>query len=889
MKKLFLFSLFIFNSLLSQIDFGQRFILALPNSESKAYLKSWLQKTRPAGVMLQTFHFKDCNKTKQLVTFLQEEAKSLGMPELFVSVDWEGGIVSRPNEAGGFVSVPSPKNLAFAGRTYCFLAGKLIGQQLRSVGININFAPSLDLFDIENFVLGSRTFSSNSYNTFKFAQAFANGLKSEGIIPVFKHFPGLGLGNADTHLDKVNIRFTKKQFANHVYPFVKTLKKEQNPFVMVGHAKYPSIFGNKPATLSEKVSKWIKKRNKNVFLVTDDFAMKAVRGKKSLDDIVLNSLDANFDLIIFSAKPGEDVKLISDLGKRIDDLEDVALQKIKFGIKRIKNFKKDNLNSFNKTLKINIFSDLLYKKSLGKILAQKSIKEFYSSINLKNKDNILISVDLPKIRPNEKWFVNNNSSCLKQKLEKSGVKLDEFIFNPKDYKSVKDIRAKIQNNSFKGQNLIVQTFFYGTGDHNKYQKRLLEDLKDIQNNLIVISLGHPYEENILPEAKIFNLGSFSKPMLKEVTKRLVKNKVPNKDFSVKRLLSKLKNKKFGLLCHNASRVKIGNKEIFMPDFLFNFSKKQNNNTELVSLFSPEHGLNGTEGATVNISSEKTSKWECPVYSLHGKYKKPTKDMLKGLDLLVIDLHEVGIRPFTYLSSLDLALQSAKENDLSVLVIDHVNPVYFWNEQGPVLKEGFKSFVGRVNVPFIHGKTIGSIAKDINKDIGANLTVLPSFPKKLTKKFLRYNDFVAPSPNLATLESVYSYPVTVFVEGTNYSEGRGTNYPFQQIGAPWVDGKKLASILNSKKLPGVYFESVSFKPVSLVGKSVDPKHKNKKCYGVFLHFYDLKNAKPMNTAQAILKTLFEFYPKKLKLVKYSGKYFLDNLVGNDSWRKGLIAN
>ena len=882
MKKLFLFIVFIFNSLFSQIDFGQRFILALPNSESKAYLKTWLQKTRPAGVMLQTFHLKNRNKTKELVTFLQDEAKVLGIPELFISVDWEGGIVSRPNESAGFASVPSPKNLALAGRTYCFLAGKLIGQQLRSVGVNMNFAPSLDLFDTENFVLGSRTFSSNPYITFKFAQAFANGLKSEQIIPVFKHFPGLGLGNADTHLNKVNISFNKKQFSNHVYPFVKILKKEQNPFVMVGHAKYPSAFGSKPATLSKKVVRWTKKRNKNVFLVTDDFAMKAVRGKKGLDDIVLDSLVANFDLIIFSAKPGEDVKLICDLQQRANELIDAELQQIEFGIKRIKKFKKDSLSVSNSPF-------LLQEKKMAKILAQKSVKEFFININLKDKDNILISVDLPKIRPNEKWFVSDNSSCLKLSLKKLGVRLNEFIFNPKDSKSIKDIRMQIKNNSFKDKNLIVQTFFYGTGIHNKLQKRLLKDLKETQNNLFIISLGHPYEKNILPNAKIFNLGSFSKPMLKEVAKRLVKNKVPNKDFSIKRLLTKLKNKKFGLLCHNASRVNIRNKEIFMPDLLLSFSKKQNNNTELHALFSPEHGLQGTAGAAVNIYSENMSKWGCPVYSLHGKHKKPTKEMLKDLDLLVIDLHEVGIRAFTYLSSLDLALQSAKENDLPILVIDHVNPIYFWKVQGPELKDGFKSFVGRVDVPFIHGKTIGTIAKHINKKIGAELTVLPALPKKFIKKFLRYNDFVAPSPNLVTLESVYSYPVTVFTEGTNYSEGRGTNYPFQQIGAPWVDGVKLANILNSKKLPGIYFESVSFKPISLVGKSVYPKHKNKRCEGVFLHFYDLKNAKPMDTAQVVLNTLFKEYPKDSEFIKFAGKYFLDHLVGNDSWRNELITN
>ncbi|MBD3273301.1 DUF1343 domain-containing protein [Candidatus Dependentiae bacterium] len=876
MKKLFLITLFIFNSVFSQIDFGQKFIFALPNSDSKIYLKNWLQKTRPAGVMLQSFHLKNKDQVKDLINFLQLEAKKIGLPKLFVSIDWEGGIISRPNESNGFVSVPSPKNLACAGRTYCFLAGKLIGQQLRSIGINMNFAPCLDLFDSDNIVLGSRTFSSNPYNIFKFAQAFANGLKSENIIPVFKHFPGLGLSNLDTHKDKVNIHFNKKQFGNHLYPFIKILKREYNPFIMVGHARYPSLFGNKPASISKKTTRWIKKRNNNCFLITDDFAMNAVHIKKNLSDIALDSFCAGFDLIIFSAKNGQDIKLIQDLKENLDQLNNAQLETIKLGIERIKNFKNQNLINFKNGF-------ILKEQKIAKFLASKSIKEFYRDIDF-DKENLLISVDLPKLRTNEKWFIKNNNSYLKLNLEEKGVKLSEFVFDPNSSDSVNKILSTIKNNLDK--NIILQTFFYGTGLHNKLQERLLKSFKDIQKNLFIISLGHPYEQNILPNAKIFNLGSFSEPMINEVAKRLLKNRVPLKDFSLKKLLHKLNNKKIGLLCHNASRINIKNREIFLPDFLLNFAKKQKNNTKLCALFSPEHGLQGEAGAYVHIESKKNSKWNCPVYSLHGKHKKPTKEMLRDLDLLVIDLHEVGVRVFTYLTTLLYCMEAAKEVNLPVLIIDHVNPIYFWQTKGPELKDGFKSLVGRVEVPFIHGKTIGEIARYLNKNINIKLDVLPTLKKNI-KNYLKYNEFLAPSPNLVTIESVYSYPITVFLEGTNYSEGRGTRYPFQQFGAPWIDNKKLAGILNSKNLPGIYFEPIMFKPRSIQGKSINPKHNGKRCYGVFLHLYDPKNVQPMSIARAILKTLFELYPKELKLIKYSGRYFLDNLVGNNSWRKEFI--
>lgn len=883
MKKLGLVLLLFFNQLLS-VNFGQRFILTLPVTPSYQYLKNWLQKTKPAGVMLLGYHVKDRVETKKLTIFLQDEAKKMGIPKLVIAIDWEGGVISKPDEQGGFVSLPSPHNLGLSDRTYSFLAGKLIGQQMRSVGINMNFAPSLDLFDPKKIVLGSRTFSDNPKQVLDRAIAFTNGLESEGVIPVFKHFPGLGLGFADTHIKEISIDLNKKDFEKHVSPFVSVLKQKQNPFIMVGHAKYPTIFENLPSTLSRKVVSWIKDKNKNCFLITDDFYMKGVNIKEDLSELVFDSLFAGYDLIVYSPyspyKKFQDIKLIEKLNKHYENLDNDKKRELDIGFDRISKMKIELLADVCSDEHQNI----LPEKKTAKYLASKTIKEFYPNLNVHN--SLMLTVDIPKLRPGQNWFVRNGKSYLAYKLEKNGLNVKELIFNPKDKESVALALEFVRKNYNKSKKLILSSFFYGTGVWNENQKKLFEKLSNIKDK-VVVSFSHPYEQILTQNSKIFNLGCFHKPQIKELVKRLTKNSLPSNEKLLIDLKRKVVGKKIGLLCHNASRFKLKNKTIFLPDYLYSLSKRTKRTT-LAALFSPEHGLFGNMDAAVKVSSENRSKWNCPIYSLHGVHKKPTKEMLSGLDLLVIDLREVGIRAFTYLSSLDLALQAAAENNLPVIVLDFPNPIYFWKAQGPKLSKGFETFVGRIDIPFIHGKTFGAIANHLAQKYNVKIDILKNYDERYFKNYFKAGNYFEPSPNLATLESVYSYPMTIFIEGTNYSEGRGTKFPFQQIGAPWVDSQKLASILNSQNLSGVYFEPVHFKPLGIPGKSLYPKQQNKICGGVFVHLYDLKIVNPILIGKTILKNIFQLYPNESEYIKYSNRYFLDNLAGNDLWRKSLLS-
>jgi uncharacterized protein YbbC (DUF1343 family) len=262
--------------------------------------------------------------------------------------------------------------------------------------------------------------------------------------------------------------------------------------------------------------------------------------------------------------------------------------------------------------------------------------------------------------------------------------------------------------------------------------------------------------------------------------------------------------------------------------------------------------------------------------------------------LIIDFQEVGVRCYTYLSTLALTLQVAKDSDVAVLVLERPNPIKFLGACGSKLNPKFESFLGKVDTQFIHGLTIGEIAKNLNKKIGADLTVLScsgaqdkaATQEQIDTYFL--NNYTPPSPNLPTIDSVYVYPMTVFIEGTNYSEGRGTMHPFEQIGAPWIDGlddaQKLAENLNKKKLPGIYFEPVSFTPKIISGMAENPKHKNTLCHGVFLHIYNRKILKPFITAQTILRELFHAYPKQSEWLKFRDRYVIDLLAGDNSVRK-----
>lgn len=236
--------------------------------------------------------------------------------------------------------------------------------------------------------------------------------------------------------------------------------------------------------------------------------------------------------------------------------------------------------------------------------------------------------------------------------------------------------------------------------------------------------------------------------------------------------------------------------------------------ELVALFSPEHGIRGEAEAGERVADEVDERTRLPVHSLYGDTRRPTPSMLEGVEVLLFDIQDVGARYYTYVSTMGLAMEAAAERDIPFVVLDRPNPITGARVQGNVLDTAHASFVGRYPVAMRHGMTVGEIARLVRRRRIPDLE-LHVVPARGWRRSLWYDEtglpWVAPSPNMRELTTAIHYPGTCLFEGTNLSVGRGTDRPFEQIGAPGLDGAALARSLNRRGLEGVRFEAVTFTP------------------------------------------------------------------------------
>lgn len=237
-------------------------------------------------------------------------------------------------------------------------------------------------------------------------------------------------------------------------------------------------------------------------------------------------------------------------------------------------------------------------------------------------------------------------------------------------------------------------------------------------------------------------------------------------------------------------------------------------TELVSLFSPEHGIRGTIRGGDAIDSTRDETTGLPIHSLYGETRKPTPEMLEGLDVLLFDIQDVGARYYTYPSTLALAMEAAGEEGIPMVVLDRPNPIGGVAVQGNVLDPAYSTFVGLYPVPMRHGMTPGELARLFVGEFGVEVE-LHVVPVAGLTRAMTFHDtglpWVPPSPNMPSVESALHYPGTCLFEGTNISVGRGTDRAFQLLGAPWLDGDALVEALMDYDLPGVRFEAVRFTP------------------------------------------------------------------------------
>ena len=353
------------------------------------------------------------------------------------------------------------------------------------------------------------------------------------------------------------------------------------------------------------------------------------------------------------------------------------------------------------------------------------------------------------------------------------------------------------------------------------------------------------------------------------------------DVLLEKHLDLLMGKRVGVVCNHTSILSNGT---HLVDTLLR------RGVTITALFAPEHGIRGQAAAGANVENETDARTGLPVLSLYGGTKKPTIEMLHNVDVIVFDMQDVGARFYTYVSTMGYVMMSASEFDKQMIVLDRPNPINGSDIEGPVLDMSLISFLGLIPIPVRHGMTIGEIANMMVKEglinpSSVNLTVIPMEGWKRTMWFDETAlPWISPSPNMRTLSTATVYPGTCLFEATLFTEGRGTERPFEYIGAPGVNKDSAASRLNKLKLPGVTFAPIAFTPKADPVAAPAPKFKDKLCEGVYVKVKDRAAYRPVLTGIMMLTTFKQMYPKKFQFKQG----LLDRLVGDTAIGERVLA-
>ncbi len=349
----------------------------------------------------------------------------------------------------------------------------------------------------------------------------------------------------------------------------------------------------------------------------------------------------------------------------------------------------------------------------------------------------------------------------------------------------------------------------------------------------------------------------------------------------------------GLLAENCRSLRgqrvglIGQSAAVLPDFTHGLDALLHAGVNVTALFGPEHGFRGAAADGATVEDQHDPKTGLPVFSLYGPTRQPTPEMLAGVDTLVFDMQDVGVRFYTYLSTLFYALKGAAEAGKSFWVLDRPNPLGGVKLAGPLVDPGFESFIGIVRIPIQYGLTLGELAgwMNLTYHLGADLHLAPM--KDWTRS-LTFDQtglpWVATSPAMPHLSTVRVYPGTCLIEGTNLSEGRGTALPFEVVGAPWLDGEALAESLNRLELSGVRFRPVVFSPTA-------SKHAGTTCSGVQLHPVQGPAFQPIETALHVIAACRAQDPEQFQFLKTSWEgrpAHFDLAIGNSQVREQIEA-
>jgi uncharacterized protein YbbC (DUF1343 family) len=320
-------------------------------------------------------------------------------------------------------------------------------------------------------------------------------------------------------------------------------------------------------------------------------------------------------------------------------------------------------------------------------------------------------------------------------------------------------------------------------------------------------------------------------------------------FFQEKLYEQWKGKKIGLLTNHTG---VDSKLRSTVDLFL----ERDGEYELKALFSPEHGLFGQHYAWESVENHKVGR--LPVYSLHGKTRRPTSEMLEGIDLIVYDMQCTGVRAYTYPTTLFYVMEEAAKRCIEVVVLDRPNPINGLTVDGPMLEEKWRSYIGYINVPYCHGMTIGELALFFNKEynVGCKLQVIPMKGWERSMSFIETGlPWMPPSPNVPEPDTPLYCPSTGLLGELGIANiGIGFSLPFKVVGAPWIKADEFADTLNSQKLPGVHFQPFYYKPFWGLYKGVD-------CQGVLLRITDAKTYRPLSVQYLILGILKSLYSKE----------------------------
>ena len=347
-------------------------------------------------------------------------------------------------------------------------------------------------------------------------------------------------------------------------------------------------------------------------------------------------------------------------------------------------------------------------------------------------------------------------------------------------------------------------------------------------------------------------------------------------------LNLISGKRVGVVCNHTSLLSDGT---HLVDALLN-----QKDVKVNAIFTPEHGFKGVAEAGEVVNYKNNLYKDVPIISLYGKERKPSAEILKEIDILIFDIQDVGARFYTYISTMYYVLEAAGENNIPVIILDRPNPIGGTYVDGHVLDPKYKSFVGIAQIPITHGMTVGELAKYFVgekiisswKNISLKVIQCKNWKREIPEQF--YKNWNSPSPNINSLETALVYPGICLLEGTNISEGRGTQLPFLQFGAPFINSGDVITKLNLLKVEGAELQPVTFTPADISEMASNPKFKDEVCQGIKIKITDPTKFESVKFGVKLMYVLTKLYGDKFKFNISS----FDRLAGGKELREQLLS-